>query len=240
MSDIRNILATLENGQIDLKGQFMWGSNYTFLVDVSYEGATLKAVYKPTEGERPLWDFPSETLGLREVAAYAVSEALGWALVPPTAYRQTGPFGPGSIQQYIEHDSEYHYFNFDEKDRQRLHTVAIFDVIINNTDRKGGHILITEDEHVWVIDHGICFHWEPKLRTVLWDYAGEPLPENLCADVQTFRAQVASGTPFYQKLQTYISPREIAALARRADTLLGTGIFPHPPAHTRSYPWPLV
>jgi uncharacterized repeat protein (TIGR03843 family) len=149
------ILTALRSGELAVKGEFLWGSNYTFLVKVVHAGENLSGVYKPTRGERPLWDFPVASLARREVAAYLVSEAIGWRLVPPTVYRRNGPAGPGSLQLYIEHDPEYHYFNFSEDDLQRLRPVALFDLIINNADRKGSHILIDNDRHLWLIDHGI-------------------------------------------------------------------------------------
>jgi streptogramin lyase len=120
-------------------------------------------------------DFPRASLARREVAAYLVSEALGWRLVPPTVYRKDGPIGSGSLQLFIEHDPGYHYFTFSDADRQRLHPVAIFDLLINNADRKGSHLLLDPDGHLWLIDHGLCFHREDKLRTVIWDFAGEPI-----------------------------------------------------------------
>ncbi len=234
------ILALLEKGDIDLEGQFLWGSNYTLLVDVTHEGETRQAVYKPSRGERPLWDFPRASLAMREVAAYLVSEHIGWKFVPPTVYRSDGPLGEGSLQLFVEHDPEYHYFNFKREDTQRLRPVALFDFLINNADRKGGHILVSDDAHIWLIDHGICFHQDPKLRTVLWDFAGEPLPEALCADLQRFRRQIEPESPFYQQIRRYLSPGEIRAMSRRADWLLESGVFPQPPKHARPYPWPLI
>src|SRR3990172_8423486 len=143
----KSLLTALEKGQITIQGEFLWGSNYTFQVLVEHEGKTLQAVYKPTRGERPLWDFPKASLARREVAAFLVSEVLGWSLVPPTVYRRQAPIGPGSLQLYVEHDPEYHYFNFSQVDRQRLRPVALFDLLINNADRKGSHLLIDENQH---------------------------------------------------------------------------------------------
>lgn len=134
------IKTALENGGYELRGQFMLGSNYTFLVDVHHEGETLQAVYKPSKGEQPLWDFPDNTLALREVAAYVLSEALGVHIVPFTVYRDDGPHGPGSLQHYINYDIEYHYFNFTPEDREKLRPVVLFDALANNADRKGSHV----------------------------------------------------------------------------------------------------
>ena len=152
----------------------MLGSNYTFLVDVHYQDTTVQAVYKPSKGEQPLWDFPESTLALREVAAYLVSECLGFQFVPFTTLRNEGPYGAGSIQQYIEYDPEYHYFNFSDEDKQHLKPVVLFDLLVNNADRKGGHVFFEDGTRkLFAIDHGICFHEEDKLRTVLWDFGGQ-------------------------------------------------------------------
>ena len=237
-------LAILQKGRLVVEGEFLWGSNYTYLAKVEQEGETLTAVYKPTRGERPLWDFPASTLALREVAAYLVSEALGWRLVPPTIYRKKGPLGPGSLQLFIAHNAEYHYFNFNKSDHQRLRPVALFDLLINNADRKGSHIMIDPEQHIWLIDHGICFHTEDKLRTVVWDYAGETLPEDLCADVTRFRMELGlqkgAQSPLACSLEPYLDQDEIAALSSRSDRLLAAGRFPNPHPNRRPYPWPPV
>ena len=242
------VLAALAGGKIELKGEFMWGSNYTFLLRIESDEGDLQAVYKPTRGVRPLWDFPTATLARREVAAYLTSEALGWDLVPPTVYRKDGPLGTGSVQLYIEHNPEYHYFNFTETDRQRLRPVVIFDLLTNNADRKGSHVLIDPDQHLWAIDHGICFHAEEKLRTVIWDFAGEPIPENYIADLARFQgaleATEETGEEPYPEwassLRPYLTSVEISALAWRAGMLAATGCFPNPDQGRRQYPWPPV
>lgn len=234
------ILTALEKGELTLRGEFLWGSNYTFSVQIEYEGLTLQGVYKPTRGERPLWDFPRASLARREVAAYLVSEALGWRLVPPTVYRQHGPIGSGSLQLFIEHDSEYHYFNFSEADRQRLRPVALFDLLINNADRKGSHVLLDPDGHLWLIDHGLCFHREDKLRTVIWDFSGEPVPEDLCASLTSFSESLKPGSDLFIKLRRYINGEEITTLASRARRLVKNSVFPDPLPNRRPYPWPPV
>jgi uncharacterized repeat protein (TIGR03843 family) len=233
-------LNILSEGKLSLHGEFMWGSNYTYLLQVEHKNGNIEAVYKPTRGVRPLWDFPSSSLARREVAAHLVSQGLGWNLVPPTVYRKNGPFGPGSLQLYIDHNPEYHYFNFTGDDRQRLRPVVLFDLLINNADRKGSHVLIDESRCIWLIDHGLSFHVEAKLRTVIWDFAGEPLPENLCADLTRVRAQLAPNAELSGALSSYLSGREIAALAQRADTILNVGRFPDPDPNRRPYPWPPV
>ncbi len=210
----------------------MLGSNHTFLVDVHHEGGTLRAVYKPNRGERPLWDFPDNTLAAREVAAYLVSEALGFGIVPFTALRADGPFGPGSLQQYIEYDPEYHYFNFNPEDKALLKSVVLFDLLVNNADRKGSHVLFEIGTHkLWAIDHGICFHEEDKLRTVIWDFAGQPIPGELLSPL--------SATPNWRGLlEPYLSPGEIAALEARAKKLTRMRTFLSPPRDRRGYPYP--
>ena len=233
-------LNLLEKGEISITGEFLWGSNYTFAVEISSGDQTLQGVYKPTRGERPLWDFPRATLAHREVAAYLVSEALGWSFVPPTIFREDGPIGPGSLQLHIEHDPEYNYFTFSQDDLQRLRPVAAFDYLINNADRKGSHILFDEDGHLWLIDHGISFHQEGKLRTVIWDFAGEPLPDQVCSDLLNFGHQLQPGTRFRDQLETYLVSQEIQALIQRNQHLIASKTFPDPHPDRRPYPWPPV
>lgn len=238
------VLKVLSEGELSLRGEFMWGSNYTYLATASLSDVELQVVYKPTRGVRPLWDFPSATLARREAAAYLLSQALAWDLVPPTVFRKSAPFGSGSIQLYIEHDPEYHYFNFSPEDRQRLRPVAAFDLIANNADRKGSHILVDPQRVLKLIDHGLCFHEENKLRTVIWDFAGEQLPETLCRDLTELQRQLVSEpgapTPLRQKLQPYLSPAEIGALQQRVARLLQQASFPNPDPARRPYPWPPV
>ncbi len=235
---VDTMLTALHKGTMTVQGEFRWGSNYTFLVQLQYEDLNLKAVYKPTRGERPLWDFPPATLAHREVAAYQVSEALEWSLVPPTVYRRQGPIGPGSVQLFIEHDPEYHYFTFTENDRQRMRPVVLFDAIINNADRKGSHILLGPDKHLWLIDHGICFHVEDKLRTVVWDFAGERLPDDLCTGLSAFRRKFDAPSDFINELRPNLSQDEIQAMMNRVDDLLASGQFPNPNPNRRFQPWP--
>lgn len=230
----------LENGEISITGEFLWGSNYTFAVEISLGEQSIQGVYKPTRGERPLWDFPRATLAHREVAAYMVSEALGWSFVPPTTFRHDGPIGPGSLQVHIEHDPEYNYFSFRKTDVQRLRPVVVFDYLINNADRKGSHILIDPGRKLWLIDHGISFHQEQKLRTVIWDFAGETLPEQLCSDLANFQDQLQEGFPFREKLGQYLVTQEIEALRKRNQFLINSRTFPDPQPNRRPYPWPPV
>jgi uncharacterized repeat protein (TIGR03843 family) len=238
--DKPTILLALQKGELDLQGQFLQGSNYTFMGELSYEEQILKVVYKPTRGEQPLWDFPTGTLAKREVAAFMVSEALAWDLVPPTIYRRQASIGPGSLQFYIEHDPNYHYFNFTPEDHQRLRPTALFDLVINNADRKGSHVLVGNDQHIRLIDHGVAFHVEDKLRTVIWDFAGEEIPGNLQEDLLTFLDKLQPEDPVYKQLLDSLRQSEIRAMARRVENILDSGQFPYPPEDRRVYPWPPV
>ena len=227
----------LTHGELELKGQFMLGSNYTFLVNVHFDGQDVQAVYKPSKGEQPLWDFPDHTLAHREVAAYLVSEALGWNFVPFTALREDGPYGPGSIQQFIEYDPNYHYFNFTDEDKARLEPVMLFDLLCNNADRKGSHVIIeAETDKMWLIDHGLCFHEQSKLRTVIWDYTGQSIPNDLLEAI----AYLPSDASLLADLQHYLNPREISALLARAERLVKSGIYPLPPENRRAFPYPPI
>jgi hypothetical protein len=235
MNDETNKIKTaLTLGDYDLKGQFMLGSNYTFFVDVHHEGEIYKAVYKPIKGEQPLWDFPDNSLAQREVAAYLLSEELGFHLVPITVLREDGPYGAGSLQQYINYDIEYHYFNFSAEDKQLLKPVMLFDVLINNADRKGSHIFFEDDTHkLYAIDHGICFHEDNKLRTVIWDFANQPIPDNLLAPL-------ALTSSWSALLESCLTPKEIRALILRAEILYATKIFPRAPRDRRAFPYPPI
>ena len=228
----------LRHGDLKIKGQFTLGSNYTFLVDVNYQDTTVPAVYKPTRGEQPLWDFEENTLALREVAAYVVSEQLGFHIVPFTILRDDGPYGAGSLQQFIQYDPEYHYFNFSSEDRERLRPVVLFDLFVNNADRKGSHVFFETDissasgtSKLFAIDHGICFHSEDKLRTVLWDFGGQKIPD----DLLSLLSKITDLTPL---LEPYLTPYEIEALCTRADSILKKRHFPRQPRDRRAMPWP--
>jgi len=201
------------------------------------------------ERRTPIVGFFFSSLARREVAAYLVSEALGWKLVPPSAYRRDGPLGPGSLQLYIEHDPEYHYYNFSPEDRQRLRPTVIFDLLVNNADRKGSHVLLDADRHLWLIDHGICFHADDKLRTVIWDFAGEQIPSGLLADLKLFYQKLVpqqgnsseiEESDLARQLSHFLHATEIAGLARRTERLIATGCFPNPDPSRRQFPWPPV
>ena len=222
----------IECGTYEIKGQFTFGSNYTFLVAVKHEGSEYPAVYKPLRGEQPLWDFPENTLAGREVAAYLVSEYLGFHFVPFTTLRQDGPFGAGSLQQHIEYDPEYHYFSFNDEDRQLLKPVVLFDLLCNNADRKGSHVFFENGTHkLYAIDHGICFHEDDKLRTVLWDFSGQKIPQELLASLSGIKG-------LFPALEPYLNRRELSALAARAESIFKKGVFPRQPRDRRALPWP--
>lgn len=233
------LLTVLQDGSLELVGLLPWGSNYTFLVDVCHQEVKLPAVYKPRKGERPLWDFPRGTLCQREQAAYLLSAALGWGLVLPTVLRD-GPHGWGAVQAFVEHDPDQHYFTFEGRYADQLQRVVLFDVLANNADRKGGHVLLDETGRLWSIDHGICFHVEDKLRTVIWDFAGEVIPADLLADLAQLQASLADGTDGrVVAMQQMLSRQELRALQQRLALLLANPVFPRP-GPGRHYPWPPV
>jgi uncharacterized repeat protein (TIGR03843 family) len=227
-------LRLLADADVQVLGRLPWSSNATFLVELCHDGRQARGVYKPGKGERPLWDFP-RGLYRREVAAYLLSEALGWALVPPTVLRD-GPLGEGSVQLFIEADFEQHYFSLHES-RPDLHgqlrAICAFDLAANNTDRKSGHVLLGPDDHLWAIDNGLCFSPEFKLRTVIWEFAGEQVPEPLLSDL----ARVAEAPP--DGLGDVLDEEEIDALRERMVVVSERGRFPVDPSGRR-YPWPMV
>jgi uncharacterized repeat protein (TIGR03843 family) len=216
-----------------------WSSNGTYLVTVSStdDGPDREAaaIYKPGRAERRLWDFP-DGLYRREVAAYELSESLGWCFVPPTVEVDDGPLGPGSLQLFIDADFEQHYFTLLETraHHRALKRMATFDFLANNADRKGGHCLIDAEGRIWGIDHGLCFHVQPKLRTVIWDFAGEALSPDDLADIERF---LEAGIP--DAVHEALHREECRALETRAKNLLRHGRLPEPRTD-RPYPWPLV
>jgi uncharacterized repeat protein (TIGR03843 family) len=237
---VGDVLALLAKGKMEVQGMMPWSSNYTLLVTVRDGDLQGLAVYKPRRGERPLWDFPRGTLCQREFAAFLLSEALGWSLVPPTVLRD-GPYGYGSVQLYIDCDQDAHLFTMQKEGgyEEQLARLAAFDILSNNADRKSGHCLKGTDGRLWAIDHGICFHAEPKLRTVLWDYAGEPICAEIMADLRALREDIRNGGRFIRALEGLLAPEEVRAFRRRLDRLIETGCYPDPGA-ARHIPWPPV
>ena len=229
----------LRHGDVEVKGRLPWSSNGTFLVELCLDGDTGLAVYKPVRGERGLWDFPPG-LHVRETAAYALSEALGWRLVPETVIRD-GPLGEGSLQRFVPADFEQHYFTLHESGAHHpaLKAICAFDLLANNADRKSGHCLLGEDGHIWGIDHGLTFHTEHKLRTVIWDFAGEPLPGDLCGDVERALTSLQAGE-LSHALERLLSPAEVDMLRRRLRGVLDPQWrFPEPTS-AWSIPWPPI
>lgn len=226
----------LTEGDLEILGQMPNASNFTFLARCGGPDGPL-AVYKPQRGETPLWDFPEGSLHRREVAAWVVADALGWPNVPQTVLRD-GPFGPGSVQRFIRFDAAHHYFTLDRLDDFRQ--IALFDLIVNNADRKGGHCLLGEDDRVWVIDHGVCFHEEAKLRTVIWDFVGELLPPDLLVDANRLHDDLGAGGPASAVLGELLAPGETAAMRDRLALLRATARFPEPDPDRRPYPWPPI
>ncbi len=212
-----------------------WSSNATFLVEATLDDGVELAVYKPARGERPLWDFP-RGLWRREVAAYALSEALGWRLVPLTVARADGPYGEGSLQRFVRADFEEHYFTLreDPAHRQRLQRICVFDLVANNADRKAGHCLWVPGEAIYAIDNGLCFHADPKLRTVIWDFGGEDVPATIVDDV---RRVLEAGLP--DAVTALLDEDEAQALDARMREVVENAVFPVDVTGTR-YPWPLV
>ena len=262
-------LDRMNEGDLDMLGLMPWGSNYTFLVKISPKGKRpiqqaarrkainegeennvlaeigedeVLAVYKPRKGETPLWDFPDGTLCLRELAAYLVNRDLGWQIIPPTILRH-GDHGVGSVQLFVENDPNQHFFTFrdDPAAKEDLMKIAIFDLITNNADRKSGHCLRDKTGKVWGIDHGITFNSDYKLRTVIWDFAGEAIPDPLVDDLQTLRKSVgSSATPLGKMLCQLLDESEMKAFVKRLEGLLKIKAFPSPNRYERSTPWPPV
>ena len=228
-------LTLLSCGEVEILGRMPWSSNRTYLVNCTMGDAGLQAVYKPGRGERMLWDFEGD-LWRREVAAYELSQATGWNLVPETVERADGPLGEGSMQRFVPAEFEEHYFTLlaEEKHHDRLRSICAFDVVANNADRKSGHCLLGEDGVIWAIDNGLCFHAEPKLRTVIWEFAGNDLPEEAVGAL----AKLCEGRP--DGLRRLIGRDEAEAVVRRAHRLLELGRLPEAPRGGPHYPWPLV
>lgn len=238
--DIGDILTLLAKGEIELQGSMPWSSNYTLLASVTYEQIQGLAIYKPRRGESPLWDFPRGTLCQREFAAYLVDSLLGWSLVPPTVLRE-GPYGIGSVQLFIDADQEAHLLTMQKEGGYEwaLERLAAFDIITNNADRKSGHCLKGSDGRLWAIDHGICFHAEPKLRTILWDYAGQEIRDDILEDLRGLQRHMQASDYQMKIIDSLLSADEIASFRRRVDRLIQSRRFPSP-SGGRNVPWPPI
>jgi hypothetical protein len=229
-------LDLLERGELEPLGLLPRASNHTFLCRVREGEREILAVYKPRAGEAPLWDFPEGTLCRREVAAYVLADVLGWPRVPPTVLRD-GPGGLGSVQRFLAFDPQQHYFTMLEERPDDFRRVALFDVVANNADRKSGHCLLAEDGELFVVDHGVCFSVEDKLRTVIWDFVGEPVPPPMLEDLRGLEHRFADDVA--ERLTPLLAPGEVDATRERLAALVSLGRFPEP-GPGRPYPWPVV
>lgn len=227
----------LGTGELEVLGLLPNASNHTFLARAKSAGEELLAVYKPRRGEAPLWDFPEGTLCAREVAAYVVSRALGWPNVPATVLRD-GPYGVGSVQRFVPHDPQEHFFTLAGRFPEEFRRVAAFDMVVNNADRKSGHCLLGEDGRIFLVDHGVCFSDEPKLRTVIWDFVGDPIEEGTRADLRRLAGEIRGGQ-VRDELANLLAPEEVAALAERAEAVAAMVRFPEP-GPDRPFPWPPI
>ncbi|HMQ31628.1 MAG TPA: SCO1664 family protein [Chloroflexaceae bacterium] len=237
---VARVLEALATGELSVEGAMPYSSNYTLLTRVEHEELRLLAIYKPRRGERPLWDFPRGTLYRREAAAYVVSEGLGFGLVPPTVVRD-GPYGVGMLQLFINSDEDAHLFTMLKEGGYdaAIRRLCAFDCLINNADRKSGHALKGLDGRLWAIDHGICFHHEPKLRTVLWDFVGESLPPDVVAALCALRERLDGDGDLARLLGELLEKSELRAMRRRLDRLVAAGVFPSP-GPGPNVPWPPV
>jgi hypothetical protein len=234
--DVDDALELLRHGELSVEGRLVDASNATLYCAVTTDGLSAACVYKPIAGERPLWDFPDGTLAEREVAAYEVSAATGWSIVPPTIYRD-GPLGPGMVQLWIGEDDTHDLVALiRRRDSAALRRIAVFDAVVNNADRKGGHLLPTPDGHVYGVDHGVTFHVENKLRTVLWQWSGNRLPDDTLETLRSLRAQLAG--PLCERLAELLTTREVRRTVRRVDELINRGRHPEPSDDWPAVPWP--
>jgi hypothetical protein len=234
-SDDAEALLLLCGGELDLEGRLLDASNITLVGTVRTGTLAAECVYKPVAGERPLWDFPDGTLAGREISAFLVSEATGWRVVPPTVLRD-GPFGPGMVQIWMDGDERVDLGAFVRRDDPELRRMAVYDAVVNNADRKGGHIIPMPDGHVYGVDHGICFSVEPKLRTLLWRWAGKPLPGEAIAMLE--RLVDERRDDLGEQLHEHLTRREVRATQQRVAELLRTGRHPEPNGDWPALPWP--
>jgi uncharacterized repeat protein (TIGR03843 family) len=233
--ELDDALRLLREGELEIEGRLVDASNATLYCSATLDGVTAAVVYKPVRGERPLWDFPDGTLAGREVSAYLVSQATGWDVVPPTVLRD-GPFGTGMCQLWIDVDDSVDLGELARSDRPDLRRMAVFDAMVNNADRKGGHLLPTPAGHVYGVDHGVCFSTEDKLRTLLWQWRGLGLSEQALDVLGRVRAELEG--PLAEALCEHLTVREVRAAAARIDRLMGTGCFPMPSPDWPAIPWP--
>jgi uncharacterized repeat protein (TIGR03843 family) len=227
--------ALLRNGELDLEGRLLDASNVTLIAAIRTDTLAATAVYKPVAGERPLWDFPDGTLAGREISAHIVSEATGWSVVPPTVLRD-GPYGSGMVQLWMEADPAVDLAEFVRRDDPALRRMAVFDAVVNNADRKGGHIIPMAGGHVYGVDHGICFSVDPKLRTLLWRWAGKPLLLEHLAVLERLDEQLRG--ELGEELHEHLTRREVRRTQQRVAELLRTKLHPQPSGEWPALPWP--
>jgi hypothetical protein len=239
----RLALPFLRDGDLEIVGRLIQASNTTLLVtitgDVPGRGViTAGAVYKPIRGERPLWDFPEATLAHREVAAHAVSETTCWQIVPPTVFREDGPLGPGMLQLWVETRDDVDILALLQSGDPRLRRIALFDAVVNNADRKGGHLLVRPDGLIQGVDHGVTFNVDPKLRTVLWNWRGTLIAPRELQVLASLHPKLAAGGSLAAALTEHLDRAEIEQTRARLDELLGSRTFPHPHPDWPAVPWP--
>jgi uncharacterized repeat protein (TIGR03843 family) len=228
-------MTLLRDGELDLEGRLLDASNVTLIGAIRTDTLAAECVYKPVAGERPLWDFPDGTLAGREISAYLVSEATGWSIVPPTVLRD-GPFGTGMVQLWMDGDPAVDLQHFVRRDVPQLRRIAVFDAVVNNADRKGSHLIPMRDGHVFGVDHGICFSTEPKLRTLLWRWAGQPLPAEAVAVLERLTDDLLGDLG--EQLHEHLTRREVRRTQQRVAELLRTGVHPQPSGDWPALPWP--
>lgn len=228
------------NGDVLRNGEFQTceltplGSNYTFVASLQLGDQTGQAIYKPRDGEVPLWDFPRGTLYKREYGAYLLSEVLGWDFIPRTIIRE-GPYGIGSVQQYVDHDPRMNYYTLSDGDAEDLRMICCFDLVANNTDRKANHVLVDEKGKLWGIDQGLTFHSDTKIRTVIWDFGGEPIPEVYLSSLSTLLGQFINPVGKFKELLDLLLPEEVTALQKRIQWVLSERAFPGIPGRRRRH-----
>ena len=234
--ELEDKLHILQSGAMTACELIPWGSNYTFAVRLECDGVSTLGVYKPVRGEAPLWDFPRGTLYRREYAAYVLAALPGWDFVPPTVIRD-GDHGTGSVQLFVDHETtDYFHFRTDYCDD--LQRMCVFDIVANNADRKAGHCLKGRDGRLWGIDHGLTFNVQPKLRTVIWDFGGEAIPQPLLDDLLDFRTDSARLRELYARLDGHLGKDELAVVLKRIDLVVENPVFPAPYSR-RAVPWPM-
>ncbi len=226
------------NSDLLLHGEFIscdltpMGSNYTFLASLKLGDEDAQAIYKPRDGEVPLWDFPKGTLYKREYGAYLLSQTLGWDFIPRTIVRD-GPYGIGSVQQYVEHDPRMNYYALSEADADELRMIACFDLVANNTDRKANHVLVDGDGKLWGIDQALTFHADTKIRTVIWDFGGEPIPDTYLVQLAELATHIDHPEGDLEELLELLLPEEVQAFRKRIDWVLTERAYPGLPGRRR-------